>query len=95
MLVSSDDVVLGRVTAGHEETGVWVYRAPSVVDWGRCHLVCHWLHGLLELESHGAGRTSMMNPRPGADRPIAAAATASRRPPEANALARAVITTVS
>ena len=29
------------------DTGVWLRRAPSAVDWGCSHLVRHWLQGLL------------------------------------------------
>jgi hypothetical protein len=48
MPVSSEGIVLGRITAGRSDIGVWVRRAASAVAWMRCHLLCHWL-GVISL----------------------------------------------
>ena len=37
----SDDVALGRITAGRRDIGVRLPLATSAVAWRRCHLVCH------------------------------------------------------
>ena len=43
LAVSSGGVSLGRITARQGDGLVWSGLAASVVLWGRCHLVCHWL----------------------------------------------------
>jgi hypothetical protein len=42
MPITSDDIGLGRITAGRSDCVVWACRAPSGVAWGRCHLLRHW-----------------------------------------------------
>jgi hypothetical protein len=47
MPVSSGAIGLGRIAAGRRDIDVWLRRASSAVDWGRSHLVCHWLQAVL------------------------------------------------
>src|SRR5260370_41510206 len=54
---SSDDVPLGRIPAGQEDTGVWVRRTPSAVAWGHCHLASHWLSDKSDVRFVFSGRT--------------------------------------